>query len=113
MRQPTEGRRTSCWSGTTIGRPHPTPRHRTRCAPARSPGQEGGSTNTDTMVVLHVPAGGGAPTMISFPRDSWVDIPGVGKGKLNSAFADGAAKGGGDAGGMGLLITTLEKLSGL
>ena len=59
--------------------------------------QDGGGTNTDTMMVLHLPAHGGAPTAISFPRDSWVDIPGYGKGKLNSAFADGAANGGGDA----------------
>jgi LCP family protein required for cell wall assembly len=78
-----------------------------------STGQDGGSTNTDTMMVLHIPAGGGKPTVISFPRDSWVDIPGVGKGKLNSAFADGAANGGGDAGGMKLLIETVQNLTGL
>jgi LCP family protein required for cell wall assembly len=78
-----------------------------------STGQDGGSTNTDTMMVLHLPAGGGAPTVISFPRDSWVDIPGFGKGKLNSAFADGSARGGGDAGGMRLLITTIQRLTGL
>ncbi|MCU1603981.1 MAG: LytR family transcriptional regulator [Modestobacter sp.] len=79
-----------------------------------STGQDGGSTNTDTMMVLHLPAaGGGAPTVISFPRDSWVDIPGFGKGKLNSAFAHGAANGGGDAGGIQLLVQTLQNLSGL
>jgi LCP family protein required for cell wall assembly len=42
-----------------------------------------------------------------------VDIPGHGKGKLNSAFALGAAGGGGDAGGMRLLIQTLQQLTGL
>jgi LCP family protein required for cell wall assembly len=77
-----------------------------------STGQDGGSTNTDTMMVLHLPAGGGAPTVISFPRDSWVDIPGHGQGKLNSAFADGAAAGG-DAAGMRLLIQTIQNLTGL
>lgn len=51
--------------------------------------------------------------MISFPRDSWVAIPGHGTFKLNSAFSDGAANGGGDAGGMRLLIQTLENISGL
>jgi LCP family protein required for cell wall assembly len=74
---------------------------------------DGGSNNTDTMMVLHIPAGGGQATVISLPRDSWVDIPGVGKGKLNSAFADGAANGGGDAGGMNLLISTVENMTGL
>ncbi|MBY0175208.1 LCP family protein [Curtobacterium herbarum] len=72
-----------------------------------------GATNTDTMIVLHIPAGGGSATMISFPRDSWVPIPGHGTFKLNSAYSDGAANGGGDAGGMGLLIQTIENLSGL
>ena len=76
--------------------------------------QDGGGTNTDTMMVLHLPGGsGGNPTVISFPRDSWVDIPGVGKGKLNSAFSDGAANGGGDAGGMRLLIQTIQNMTGL
>jgi LCP family protein required for cell wall assembly len=74
---------------------------------------DGGATNTDTMIVLHIPAGGGSATMISFPRDSWVQIPGHGSFKLNSAFSDGAANGGGDAGGMRLLIQTIENVSGL
>jgi LCP family protein required for cell wall assembly len=74
---------------------------------------DGGATNTDTMIVLHIPAGGGSATMISFPRDSWVPIPGHGTFKLNSAFSDGAANGGGDAGGMRLLIQTIENISGL
>ena len=78
-----------------------------------STGQDGGSTNTDTMLLLHIPAHGGAPTAISFPRDSWVDIPGFGKGKLNSAFARGAANGGGDAGGIRLLIRVLQNMTGL
>jgi LCP family protein required for cell wall assembly len=78
-----------------------------------STAEDGGSRNTDTMMVLHLPSGAGAPTVISFPRDSWVDIPGHGKGKLNSAFSFGAADGGGDAGGMRLLIQTIQNLTGL
>ncbi|RBY79582.1 LytR family transcriptional regulator [Geodermatophilus sp. TF02-6] len=78
-----------------------------------STGEVDGAVNTDTMMLLHVPAGGGRATVISLPRDSWVDIPGVGKGKLNSAFAAGAANGGGDAGGMALLIRTVQDLTGL
>ncbi|MDX6688514.1 MAG: hypothetical protein QOF86_4642, partial [Baekduia sp.] len=37
---------------------------------------DGGSMNTDTMMVMHVPANGAKATVISFPRDSWVNIPG-------------------------------------
>jgi LCP family protein required for cell wall assembly len=42
-----------------------------------------------------------------------VAIPGHGRGKLNSAFALGAAGGGGDAAGMRLLISTVQDLTGL
>ncbi|WP_242090028.1 LCP family protein [Curtobacterium sp. DN_7.5] len=74
---------------------------------------DGGATNTDTMIVLHINADGSQATMISFPRDSYVDIPNVGKGKLNSAFYYGTLNGGGDTGGAKLLIQTIENLSGL
>ncbi|WJY00769.1 LCP family protein [Curtobacterium sp. 458] len=74
---------------------------------------DGGATNTDTMIVLHINADGSQATMISFPRDSYVEIPGVGKGKLNSAFYYGTLNGGGDTGGAKLLIKTIENVSGL
>ncbi len=32
-----------------------------------------GGTNTDTIMVLHVPAGGGKATAVSIPRDTWID----------------------------------------
>ena len=35
-------------------------------------------TNTDTMILAHVPADGSKASFVSFPRDSWVDIPGHG-----------------------------------
>jgi LCP family protein required for cell wall assembly len=84
-------------------------------------GSDGGSVNTDTMIILHVPADNGRPSVISFPRDSWVSIPGHGKGKLNSAYGDAytvakdhhrgerAAQGA----GIELTIRTLEHLTGL
>lgn len=75
--------------------------------------QDGGATNTDTMMVVHIPADGSAVTLISFPRDSWVDIPGFGENKLNAAFVFGTQDGGGDAGGAQLLIQTIQNLSGL
>lgn len=50
---------------------------------------DGGDT-TDTMIVVHIPAGGGEATAISIPRDSYVDIAGGnGKHKINSAYTYG------------------------
>ncbi|MEU7784891.1 LCP family protein [Amycolatopsis sp. NPDC049159] len=52
-------------------------------------GDDGGDT-TDTMIVVHIPAGGAAATAISLPRDSYVDIAGgYGKHKINSAYSRG------------------------
>jgi LCP family protein required for cell wall assembly len=52
-------------------------------------GDDGGDT-TDTMIVIHIPAGGGAATAISIPRDSYVQIAGdYGKHKINSAYSYG------------------------
>ncbi|NIH66335.1 LCP family protein [Modestobacter marinus] len=42
--------------------------------------------------------------VVSIPRDSWVDIPGHGKGKINAAYA---------LGGPPLLIRTIEQLTGV
>ncbi|WP_227996361.1 LCP family protein [Nocardia australiensis] len=47
-------------------------------------------TNTDTIVLMRVPNDGRSATAISIPRDSYVDIPGIGMGKINSAY--GATK---------------------
>ena len=58
---------------------------------------------TDTILLLHVPVSG--PTaMISLPRDTYVEVPGHGGSKLNSAFAWGGAP---------LLVQTVEGLTGL
>ncbi|RFA21048.1 LCP family protein [Subtercola boreus] len=75
--------------------------------------QDGGGTSTDTMIVVHLPADGSSATMISLPRDSWVDIPGYGEDKLNSAFVHGVEAGGNDAAGAQLLVSTIQKLTGL
>lgn len=76
--------------------------------------RDGGSYNTDTMMLLHVPADGSKATVISFPRDSYVPIPGHGKNKLNSAYVDGVVDSNGNkAAGASLLTETLEDLTGL
>ena len=84
-------------------------------------GHDDGTVNTDTMMIMHIPSGGGKPTIISFPRDSWVSIPGHGKAKLNSAYgnayaaARNAHKSERDAESDGILLTlrTLSALTGL
>lgn len=43
-------------------------------------------TNTDTIVLMRVPDDGRSATAISLPRDAYVDIPGLGRGKINSAY---------------------------
>ena len=72
-------------------------------------GNEG--TLTDTIVLLHVPAGGGAPVLVSFPRDSWVEIPGSGRGRINTAYQVGEREAPGS--GPSKLVETVEALSGL
>jgi len=74
--------------------------------------QDGGGTNTDTMMILHIPANGKSATLISLPRDSWVEVPGHGMNKLNAAFSLGG--GGSDpTAGAKLLIQTVQNLTGL
>lgn len=52
-------------------------------------GTDGGD-NTDTMIVVHIPAGGGQAMAFSIPRDSYVDLAGgYGKHKINSAYTYG------------------------
>jgi LCP family protein required for cell wall assembly len=51
-------------------------------------GPNDGELNTDTMILVHIPAGGQQATAISFPRDSYVHLAGgFGWNRLNSAFA--------------------------
>lgn len=45
-----------------------------------------GGYNTNTLMLLHVPAGGGRATAFSVPRDDLVDIPGHGKDKIKKAY---------------------------
>lgn len=76
--------------------------------------RDGGSYNTDTMMLVHLPANGQKATVISFPRDSYVAIPGHGMGKLNSAYVNGMQDHDGDkAAGARLLVQTIENLTGL
>jgi LCP family protein required for cell wall assembly len=59
---------------------------------------------SDTILILHIPANGGRPVLISIPRDSYVPIPGYGSSKINAAY---------DLGGPKLLAETLQNVTGL
>ncbi|MDK8793044.1 LCP family protein [Corynebacterium sp. MSK032] len=58
---------------------------------------------TDTIMIAHIPVLG-KPKLVSIPRDSFVDIPGNDKNKINAAFAFGGPQ---------LLIDTVEKNTGI
>lgn len=57
---------------------------------------------TDTIMLLHEPSSGPA-TLLSLPRDTYVEIPGHGANKLNAAYTFGGAP---------LLVQTVEGLTG-
>jgi LCP family protein required for cell wall assembly len=65
---------------------------------------EAGGRRADTMMLLHIPRGTGAPTLVSLPRDSYVPIPGRGWNKLNAAYAFGQGA---------LLTQTVEQVTGI
>ncbi len=50
-----------------------------------------GGERADVIILLRVVPDDGTAQMLSIPRDTYVDIPGHGKGKINSAFAFGGA----------------------
>jgi LCP family protein required for cell wall assembly len=49
-------------------------------------GADTGVLNSDTIILLHVPEGGGAAVAFSIPRDSYVDIPDYRRDKINAAY---------------------------
>ncbi|PSL52646.1 LytR family transcriptional attenuator [Saccharothrix carnea] len=76
-----------------------------------------GAANTDSVVLARVGADG-AVSAASLPRDSLVDIPGFGQGKLNSAYARAHAAAqaegrDGAAAGVEALKRTVEALTGV
>ncbi|MFS3130705.1 LCP family protein [Nocardioides sp. Bht2] len=61
---------------------------------------ERGAFRSDTMMLVHLEAGRRSAQVVSIPRDSWVDIPGEGKSKINAAFSWGGPE---------LAVRTVEK----
>ena len=63
-----------------------------------------GGHRSDTIMVLHIPGNGLPAVLVSIPRDSYVDIPGFGRNKINAAY---------DFGGPKLLAKTVQNATGL
>ncbi len=62
------------------------------------------SSNSDTLMLAHVSADRSRVTVVSIPRDSWVNIPGHGMSKINAAYGYGGAR---------LMVQTVEQATGL
>ena len=62
------------------------------------------SSNSDTMMLIHVSGDRSRVTVVSLPRDSWVSIPGHGMNKINAAYG---------LGGPQLVVKTVEANTGL
>jgi len=54
----------------------------------------GGENRSDTIILVHTEPDQREAVFLSFPRDLWVEIPGQGMGKINTAF-EGGIRGGG------------------
>lgn len=70
--------------------------------------QIGGKQRADTIILVHTEPDQEKATILSFPRDLWVDIPDRGEGKINSAF-----EGGIDNEGAARVAKTITDLTGL
>src|SRR4051794_26024787 len=67
-------------------------------------GEDVKHSRADSLHVVAINPATRQGTMVGIPRDSWVDIPGKGRGKINDALARG---------GPDLLVKTVRQLTGL
>ena len=63
-----------------------------------------GPGRADAIMLATVQADGTSGSVVSIPRDSWVDVPGHGMNKINASYA---------LGGPALLVQTVENLTGV
>ncbi len=100
--RPAEGAGTTWLLVGSDSRAHLTPEQQAEL----TTGGDLGTGRTDTILLVHVPGlGSSTPTtMVSIPRDSYVEIPGYGSDKINAAFVEGGAP---------LLAQTVEQATGL
>jgi len=65
---------------------------------------DGGGGRCDAIHIIGINPGTKSGTVLDFPRDSWVSIPGRGTNKINSACSSGGAE---------LMVQTLKSLTGI
>lgn len=63
-----------------------------------------GAQRSDAIMIVHIDSDRRGASVISIPRDAWVDVPGHGANKINAAFSFG---------GPALAVQTIERLSGI
>lgn len=63
-----------------------------------------GAQRSDAMMLVHIDADRDDVTVVSLPRDSWVEVPGHGGAKINASFSYG---------GPSLAVRTVEQLTGV
>ena len=68
------------------------------------PGTDPRRGNADSIHLLAIDPATGSGTVLGFPRDAWVEIPGRGKNKINAALR---------LGGTQLMAETVRQLTGL
>jgi LCP family protein required for cell wall assembly len=67
-------------------------------------GVDPGSQRSDVLMLARINGARTSASVVSIPRDSWVDIPGRGRNKINAAYAFG---------GPPLLIQAVEQLTNI
>jgi LCP family protein required for cell wall assembly len=67
-------------------------------------GVDAGSQRSDVIMLASMAPDRNSAAVVSIPRDSWVEIPGRGRNKINAAYAFG---------GPSLLTATVELLTGV
>lgn len=70
--------------------------------PADSP--VAGAPRSEVLMLVHIDADRRGASVISLPRDSWVEVPEHGQAKINAAYSYGGAP---------LTIATVEQLTGV
>ncbi len=68
------------------------------------PGQDLHKTRTDSLHVVAIDPATRSGTVVGIPRDTWVDIPGKGEAKINTATGSGGPQ---------LLMQTVRNFTGL
>jgi LCP family protein required for cell wall assembly len=68
------------------------------------PGEDVARTRADSIHILAINPAKAKATIVGFPRDSYVSIPGFGSNKINAAMVSGGPE---------LVVETVEELTGL